>query len=161
MMYDIYTSNVDGFFYLNMKLAEIKVSYINPNTDRIKITHSQSIYEVLLRHWTLDTIEYHEESKIILLNRANELLGIYELSKGGITGTVVDIRIILAVALKCNASSIILVHNHPSGNLAPSNADKSITLKLKEACKLLDLILLDHLIISKKSYYSFADSGNL
>lgn len=144
-----------------MQLAEIKVSYINQQAQRQKVVHSKSIYEVILPQWNSETIEYIEEAKIILLNRANEILGLYELSKGGISGTVVDIRIILGVALKCNASAIVLIHNHPSGNLIPSEQDKIITKKLREASKLLDLLLLDHLIISKNSYYSFADDGTL
>lgn len=144
-----------------MQLAEIKVSYINQSTDRHRVLHSKSIYDTVLPTWSPDTIEYLEEAKIILLNRANEILGLYELSKGGISGTVVDIRIILGVALKCNASSIVLIHNHPSGNLQPSEPDIKITTKLRQACTLLDLVLLDHLIISKEGYYSFADSGTL
>jgi DNA repair protein RadC len=144
-----------------MQLAEIKVSYINHSTQRLKVLHSKAIYEAILPLWNTETIEYIEESKIILLNRANEILGVYELSKGGISGTVVDIRIILGVALKCNASAIVLIHNHPSGNLQPSEPDSRITRQLREACKILDLVLLDHLIISKDSYYSFADNGTL
>ena len=114
-----------------------------------------------MKYWSLDIIEYQEEVKVILLNRANVVLGIYELSKGGISGTVVDVRIILGVALKCNASSIVLVHNHPSGNLKPSEPDKDITSKVKEACRILEVPLLDHLIISRYGYFSFADSGIL
>lgn len=144
-----------------MQLAEIKVSYINQSTQRLKVLHSKAIYEAILPLWNSETIEYIEESKIILLNRANEILGVYELSKGGISGTVVDIRIILGVALKCNASAIVLIHNHPSGNLQPSEPDSMITRQLRKACHLLDLVLLDHLIISKDSYYSFADNGTL
>lgn len=144
-----------------MQLAEIKVSYNNPNPKRIKIINSQAIFDLLLEHWNLDLIEFTEEAKLILLNRANIVLGVYELSKGGLSGTVVDIRVILGVALKCNSSGIILVHNHPSGNLEPSEPDKKITKILKEACKLLEVVLLDHLIISKEGYYSFADNGTL
>ncbi|MCO6147388.1 JAB domain-containing protein [Flavobacterium sp. NRK1] len=144
-----------------MQLAEIKVSYTNQSTQRQKIMHSKDIYKAILPTWNLETIEYIEESKIILLNRANEILGVYELSKGGISGTVVDIRVILGVTLKCNASALVLIHNHPSGNLQPSEPDKGITTKLREACMLLDLALLDHLIISKEYYYSFADNGTL
>lgn len=144
-----------------MQLAEIKVSYTNQSTQRLKILSSKSIYEAIVSKWNSETIEYIEEAKVILLNRANEILGVYELSKGGISGTIVDIRVILGVALKCNASGIILIHNHPSGNLQPSEPDKVITTKLREACKLLDLLLLDHLIISKEGYYSFADTGIL
>lgn len=144
-----------------MKVAEIKVSYINQQAQRQKVLHSRAIYDVILLQWDSGSLEYVEEAKIILLNRGNEILGVYELSKGGISGTIVDIRIILGVALKCNASAIVLVHNHPSGNLQPSEADKEITNRLRGASKLLDLVLLDHLIISKNGYYSFADNGLL
>ena len=144
-----------------MEVAEIKVSYSNTNPDRVQVTNSQNIFEVIMKHWDLDILEYQEQIKVILLNRANIVLGIYEMSKGGISGTVVDIRIILGVALKCNASAIILVHNHPSGKLVPSEHDKAITKRLKEACNLLEVYLLDHLIISKFGYYSFADEGTL
>ena len=153
---------MDGFFYFKlMEVAEIKVSYSNTNLERIKITNSQIMYEVIMKHWNLDIIEYQEEVKVILLNRANIVLGIYELSKGGISGTVVDIRIILGVALKCNASAIILVHNHPSGKLVPSEPDKVITTKLQQACNILDIGLLDHIIVSLFGYYSFADNDLL
>lgn len=144
-----------------MKVAEIKVSYSNRNKDKVKITSSQSVYNLAINHWDLNIIEFQEEVKVILLNRANVVLGVYEMSKGGISGTVVDIRIILAVALKTNASGIILIHNHPSGNLEPSVVDKQITNRLKEACKLLDIALLDHVIISPLTYFSFSDRGIL
>lgn len=148
------------FFFLKlMEVAEIKVSYSNTNPIKVKVTNSQIAYDVILKHWDLNILEFQEEVKVMLFNRASILLGIYEMSKGGITSTVVDIRIILAVALKCNATSIILVHNHPSGRLVPSEQDKAITKKLKNACELLDLTLQDHLIITKHSYYSFNNSG--
>lgn len=141
-----------------MQVAEIKVSYSNNNVERIKVTNSQILYNLVLKQWDLDLIEFQEEVKIVLLNRANVVLGIYEMSKGGTSGTVVDIKIILGIALKCNASSIVITHNHPSGTLEPSEPDKSITKKLKDACKILDLNLLDHLIVTGKGYYSFSDN---
>lgn len=144
-----------------MQLAEIKVSYSSINQERVKVTNSKIVYDLLRNQWNPHTIEYQEELKVVLLNRANVILGVYELSKGGMSGTVVDIKMILAVALKCNASGIILGHNHPSGNLEPSEPDKIITKKLKESCKILELLLLDHIIISRDSYYSFADNGTL
>lgn len=147
---------MDGFNI--MEVAEIKVSYSNNNIERIKVTNSQILYNLILRQWDLDLIEFQEEVKIVLLNRANIVLGLYEMSKGGTSGTVVDIKIILGIALKCNASSIVITHNHPSGTLEPSEPDKSITKKLKEACRILDLNLLDHLIITGKGYYSFSDN---
>ncbi len=153
-------SEVGGFsFFKFMEVSEIKVSYSNTNLEKIKVTNSQILFDVIIKQWNLDIIQYQEEVKVVLLNRANIVLGIYEMSKGGISGTVVDIRIILGVALKCNASSIVLVHNHPSGNLNPSEQDKVITKKLKNACELLDLNLLDHLIITNTDYYSCKDNG--
>ena len=141
-----------------MEVAEIKVSYSNKNLERIKVTNSQILYNLVLKQWDLDLIEFQEEVKIVLLNRANIVLGLYEMSKGGTSGTVVDIKIILGIALKCNASSIVITHNHPSGTLEPSEPDKSITKKLKEACRILDLNLLDHLIVTGQGYYSFSDN---
>ncbi len=142
-----------------MEVAEIKVSYSTNQVDKIKLTNCVEVFEFILSKWDLDIIEFQEECKIILVNRANFVLGIYDLSKGGITGTVVDIRVILSVALKCNASGIILVHNHPSGNLKASEADKTITEKLKNACDLLEISLIDHLIISRHSFFSFTQDG--
>ncbi len=144
-----------------MRVAEIKVSYSTNLVDRIKLTDCNKVFNFILSNWNLDLIEFQEECKIILLNRANIVLGIHELSKGGISGTVVDIRIILSVALKCNATGIILVHNHPSGNMKPSEDDRRVTRKLKECCLLLDLTLLDHFIISKDNFYSFSQEGIL
>lgn len=153
-------ANFRRIFFLNlMKVSEIKVSYSNRNPKKVKVTNSQIIYGVLIDHWDHDIIEYQEELKVVFLNKANIVLGIYEMSKGGISGTIVDNRIILGVALKCNASSIVVAHNHPSGNLNPSDADKTVTKKLKDACKLLDIEFLDHLIITKLGYYSFNDEG--
>ena len=144
-----------------MIASEISVSYSNNNPVKVKVTSSKLMYNLILKHWNLELIEYQEEVKIILLNRSNIVLGIHELSKGGITGSVVDIRVVLGVALKCGASSIIMIHNHPSSKLIASEADKTITKKLKQACSLLDIQLLDHLIISKDGYYSFGDDGQL
>jgi DNA repair protein RadC len=102
-----------------------------------------------------------EEVKILLLNKANKVLGIYDLSKGGISSSIIDIKIVLSIALKTLTSGIIIVHNHPSGNLNPSKADIDTTEKLKSACNLMDITVLDHLIISRNNYYSFADDGLL
>lgn len=141
-----------------MEIAEIKVSYSTNIAERVKITNSQIIYNLFISNWNLDLVEFQEEVKIVLLNKANIVLGIHDLAKGGVSGSVVDIRIILGVALKCNASSVILAHNHPSGNLIPSEQDKAITQKLKEACSIIDIVLLDHLIITKEDYFSFSDN---
>lgn len=142
-----------------MEVAEIKVSYTTNRADKIKLTNCIETYQFIISQWNLDIIEFQEECKVILVNRSNFVLGVYELSKGGISGTVVDIRIILSVALKCNASGIILVHNHPSGNMTASELDKKITRKLYNACELLEIVLIDHLIICRNNFLSFKQDG--
>ncbi len=141
-----------------MEIAEVQVSYNTTHKEHLKIKDSNSTYELLLSCWNKNTIELQEEFKVLLLNRNNQVLGIYSLSKGGVSGTIVDSKLLFSVALKANASGIILSHNHPSGNTNPSEVDKAITNKTKEASKLLDIQLLDHLVITKDSYYSFADN---
>ena len=143
------------------EVSEIKVSYSTTNTPKVKITSGDIAFELLLSLWDLDTIELQEEFKVLLLNRANEVLGIYPLSKGGITGTVVDSRLIFAVALKCNATGIILCHNHPSGTLKPSNTDITLTKSIKKCADFLDITLIDHLIITKNGFFSFLNEGYL
>ncbi|MGF1583772.1 MAG: DNA repair protein RadC [Bacteroidales bacterium] len=101
----------------------------------------------------------HEEFWILLLNRSNRLIDVLRTSQGGISGTVTDIRMILKNAILYTASSIVLCHNHPSGNLKPSSADMSITKKMVEAAKLMDIKVLDHIILADRNYFSFADEG--
>ena len=101
----------------------------------------------------------HEEFWVLLLNRNNLVIDKMIISRGGITGTVIDVRIIMKMALECLACSIILCHNHPSGNLIPSEADKEITRKIKDAGKLFDISVLDHVIVGNNSYFCFADEG--
>ncbi|NNF34914.1 MAG: JAB domain-containing protein [Saprospiraceae bacterium] len=142
-----------------MKISEIEIAYKNTQTDRVKLRNSYAVKQLLMDNWNMDTIELLEEFKIILLNRAHYVLGIYPLSKGGITGTVADVRLIFSTALKCNATSVILAHNHPSGNRNPSEIDIRLTKKIKKAGELLDIGILDHIILTKDDYYSFADSA--
>lgn len=144
-------------------VSEIELSYKTRTkaVDRPKITSSFAAYQIALQIWNPNKIEFLEECKILLLNNSNKVLGAYEVSSGGITGTVVDLRLIFAAALKANATAIILMHNHPSGNLTASEADRNITKKVKEAGKILDIQLLDHLIVTSEHYYSFADEGAL
>ena len=123
----------------------------------IRLTSSQAVYDFIIENWDLSTIQLYEEFKVIYLNRHNNVLGVYTISRGGIAGTVVDPKLVFAIALKVAASSLILVHNHPSGNLQPSEADKSITKRLKQAGKLLEVNVLDHLIVTAESFFSFAD----
>jgi len=140
-------------------IKEIKLSYSNNGVEAVKVTDSNSAYKILLDNWDKDTIQLQEEFKVLLLNQDNIVLGIYNLSKGGVSGTVVDVKLLLASAIKANASSIIIAHNHPSGNLKPSENDNRLTKKIKEACKLVDLSLLDHLIVTKDGFFSYSDSG--
>jgi DNA repair protein RadC len=143
------------------ELAEIQVYYSTQNTQKEKINSVQTAYEFLLKSWNLGTLELQEEFKVLLLNRANNALGIYSLSKGGISGTIVDVRLLFAVALKCNASGVIICHNHPSGNTTPSEADITLTKKIKKCSELFDITLIDHLIITKSTFYSFSTEGLL
>lgn len=108
-----------------------------------------------------DTIEIFECFSVIYLNKASKPISWAHLSQGGISGTVADIKLIFTHALLCGASAMICIHNHPSGSMKPSEADIEITKKIKESGKILDIVLLDHLILTKNSYYSFADEGRL
>ena len=143
----------------NTQVSEIQVSYTPNLLVDMSIKNSKKSFELMLNEWEQDKLQMQEEAKILLLNRNNNVLGIYSLAKGGLTSCVVDVRIILSIALKTLATGIILVHNHPSGNLKPSQADLDITKKLKQSCDLLDISFLDHLIITKDNYFSFADEG--
>ncbi|MCV2484398.1 JAB domain-containing protein [Flavobacterium sp. SH_e] len=131
------------------------------NSERPHITSSRYAYSLIKDCWDPGKIEFLEQFKVLLLNQSNKVLGIYEASSGGITGTVVDIRLLFAAALKAGAVGLIITHNHPSGSLLPSNPDRYITAKIAQAGELLDIKLLDHLIITEESYYSFADEGAL
>lgn len=142
-----------------MKVAEIEVCYKPKVNKSITIKQSQDVYNLLLGLYPTGTLQMQEEVKVILLNRANAVLGVYHHSKGGLSSCIIDVKLILSVALKGLASSIILVHNHPSGNLIPSKADISITKKMKRACKHLEILLLDHIIISDRGYLSLANEG--
>jgi DNA repair protein RadC len=145
-------------------VSEVKLVYKTKvkASDRKKINGSQDAFNILYEYWDKETIEHVEEFKIILLNRANMVLGIASLFRGGVVGTVIDNMVIFQYALKANAAQIILAHNHPSGNLKPSNADISITKKIKEAARYLDITVLDHIILSiDERYYSFAEEGVL
>ncbi|MGB8705292.1 MAG: DNA repair protein RadC [Gillisia sp.] len=126
--------------------------------EQVKINSSSTIFEVLQP--VLGELT-HEEFWILYLNNANKLIEQVQISKGGITGTLVDVRITLRKALELGATSLILAHNHPSGNLNPSEADKQLTKKLKTASESLDIKILDHIIVTEKSYFSFADEGIL
>jgi DNA repair protein RadC len=125
------------------EIAEIKVSYNSVSTPEVKITSVQKAAEILLSTWDKDTIELQEEFKVMFLNRANLVLGIYPLSKGTTSGTLVDVKLIFGVALKSNASGII------------------ITKKIKKCADFLDITLIDHIIVTKNGYFSFSNEGKI
>ena len=125
---------------------------------RARISSSRDAYEQI-QPYLLDLP--HEEFWLLLLNRANEVIKPVQVSQGGVSGTVADPKIIFKFAIECLASAIILVHNHPSGNLKPSEADKELTRRLYNAGKLLEIPVLDHLIFTDGGYLSFADEGRL
>jgi len=125
---------------------------------RHQIKESKDVFDLM--HPILSDL-HHEEFWVILLNQANKVVQQFNLSKGGISGTVIDVRLIMEKALYQHASSLILCHNHPSGNRNPSKADISITKKLHDAGKILDITVLDHIIIAENNYFSFADEGIL
>lgn len=146
------------------QVSELTISYkpkVKPS-DRCSIRFSQDAYKLLMEQaFNDDILEYKEYFKLVLLNGANKVLGITTISEGGMDGTVVDVRLIMQTALLAHSSSIILAHNHPSGQLKPSPQDDRITKKIKEAAKLMDIRIQDHLIVTGDNYYSYADEGRL
>jgi len=154
--------NVMNVSVLNM-VTEVELVYkskVKPS-ERPQLKTSKDSYQLLLQTWDENKIEFVEQFKVVLMNRAQRVLGIYELSTGGVTGTVADIKLVFMAALKSNACSLIISHNHPSGNLKPSRAVEDLTHKIKAAGTLLDIQVLDHVIVTTEGYFSFADEGLL
>ena len=145
------------------QVSEIELIYKSKYkaSTRPVVRESKDAYDVFKQDWDQNKIDFFEQFKVLLLNRANRVLAIYEVSSGGITGTVADPRLIFSAALKANAVSLVLAHNHPSGNLKPSRADEDLTQKIKQAGAYLDIKVMDHIIITSEGYLSFADEGLL
>lgn len=144
--------NIAASFELGRRKSDLD------SLERIKITSSKTAYQLLQKR--LSDLP-HEEFWLLILNRANQVIKEEFISKGGISGTIVDVRLICKSAIENNASGIIIAHNHPSGQIIPSKQDKEITIKLKSALILFDVSLLDHLIIGDLNYFSFADENLL
>jgi len=142
-------------------IAEIELSYKprKVQTIRTKITNSEDAYNVFIETWDNKTIQLYEEFKVALLNNSNEVLGICSLSKGGMSATLVDLRLLFSIALKSCASAIITAHNHPSGKLKPSTSDISIYRRINEVAKFHDIKYLDNLIVTTCGKYSFSDEN--
>jgi DNA repair protein RadC len=142
-------------------LKEINALYkAEKEIHNIKISSSSVVNEFIRKIYPVD-ITYREAMLVLYLNNSNRTISYSIVSIGGLTGTLADVRIILKDALLSRATAMILIHNHPSSTLIASSADKAITKKVKEAAGLMDIKLLDHLIITADSFYSFADNGNL
>lgn len=144
-------------------IAEIHVRYTSQflKCGIERVTQSRDAELVFREVWNDDTIQLQEEFKVMYLNRSNRIIGICNHSRGGISGTVVDNRLVLATGLKAAASGFILCHNHPSGNLKPSQNDIQLTKRLKLAGEHVEIQLMDHLILTHEGYYSFADNGGI
>jgi DNA repair protein RadC len=145
-------------------LNEIEIRYRRkPIQQEVRRIQNSSDAIALLRLlYDKNKIHYKEESIAIFLNRNNDVLGFQKLSSGGLTGTIVDARILFSIALKTLSSGIILSHNHPSGNLKPSSQDVSLTHRLRKFGNMIDVCLLDHIIVDDTfNYYSFAEEGTL
>lgn len=151
--------------YSKMQLPELSLKWkggVKPS-ERIQLKTSQDTERAFRLIFDADQIEYREEFLMILMNRNNKCLGFVKISSGGITGTVVDVRMIMQHALLSGATGIMLAHNHPSGSIAPSAQDEKLTKQINEAGKIMEIKLLDHIIMTGEpgSYYSFADEGKI
>jgi DNA repair protein RadC len=145
------------------QVAEVELTYKSnvKASLRPKITSSRDAYDVLKKCWNEGKIDFVEQFKVLLLNRANKVIGVYEVSSGTTVSTVADPKSVFIAAIKANACAIIIAHNHPSGNLAPSDSDRKLTKELKDAGNFLQIPILDHIIITSESYFSFTDEGLL
>lgn len=141
------------------RLNEIQLSYKRQQLfkEMVSVENSESAYNVLHGLWDQNRIELVEDFKVLVLNSALRILGVYDVSSGGTNGVAVDTKMIFVAALKANATGIILAHNHPSGNLMPSKQDIQFTARLKSAGDLLDIKVQDHIIVTNDGYYSFGD----
>lgn len=146
---------------LDYKVGEVELTYKLTTRNKNKVSSSADAYQILLPTFKAGTIDYKEYFKVLYLNQANQVLGFTQISEGGITETSVDVRVILQAALLTNSVSLILAHNHPSGNLKPSKQDLELTQSIKEAAELMRIRVLDHIILTSDKYYSFADEGEI
>lgn len=138
---------------------EIKLSYSRKGNCERGITSSRDAVDIFREHFDAEEIDYRESFFALYMNQANRVLGIKKISECGISSTLVDVRIVMQAALLCNASGIIIAHNHPSGNLRPSSCDIKMTAQIKEASKILSMSLLDHVILTSDAHFSFADEA--
>ena len=142
----------------NNFIPEFKIQSIQSDFTKVKLTNTQAAANYLRQFYTGD-IDIFESSFILLLNNSMQTIGFAKISQGGITGTVIDPRIVAHYAVKCLATAVIIAHNHPSGNLNPSESDKKVTEKIHKGLSLLDIDLIDHIILTSQGFTSFRDEG--
>lgn len=144
------------------KIPQIKLSYVSDREATYPFIKSSPIAIELLRdEFDSDEMDYRETFKVVYMNRRNKAVGVHTISNGGTSSTIVDIKMILTGALLSNAHSVIVAHNHPSGNTEPSIEDDKLTERIKQGCAAVDIKLLDHVILSSEGYYSYNDNGRL
>jgi DNA repair protein RadC len=142
----------------NNTISEVQISYAPTSNKKLKVTSSADAEKCCRDIWNKD-VSYKESMYVLLLNRANTVLGFNLLSTGGTSSTVVDVKVLFQLLVKSNAHAFILAHNHPSGSLKASTEDKRLTTKVKEAAVLFDMKLLDHIILTSENYLSMSDEG--
>ena len=142
-------------------MPEITLKYKTSNYKKTKISTSLDAFQVLLQLYDEDTVDYRETAFVLFLNKANNTIGWMKISEGGTSATVIDPKMIFATALKCNASGIILSHNHPSGQLRASDEDRKMTSNLATIGYIMGIEVLDHVIVCRSGYYSMNDEGEM
>ena len=142
-------------------MPEITLKYKTGNYKKTKISTSLDAFQVLLQLYDDDTVDYKETAFVLFLNKANNTIGWMKISEGGTSATVIDPKMIFATALKCNASGIILSHNHPSGQLRASDEDRKMTSNLATIGYIMGIEVLDHVIVCRSGYYSMNDEGEM
>lgn len=144
-------------------VTEVDLVYRNQTNPEecATVTQPDDAYDLFLKTWDMDKIDLQEQFRIMLLDRSHHCLGVSTVATGGIALCLVDLKIVFALALKARASSIILAHNHPSGSKLPSKADEDLTTRFMAAGKILDLPVLDHLIVTRDGFMSFANEGKM
>jgi DNA repair protein RadC len=146
---------------MDFMAAEVTLQYKTQCQKKGKAMSAREAYDILVSTFREGTIDYKEYAKVLYLNQANEVVAYNTVSEGGITETAIDIRLVLQGALLTNATQVLLAHNHPSGNLKPSPQDNMITQRLKKACEIMRIHLVDHLIITSTGYYSYREEGRI
>ncbi len=147
-----------------MKLPEIELTLKFKGAKKSELRQiktSRDCADIMREIFNADTFDWFEEFVMVCLNQAQKVIGFYKVSSGGMTATLADLRIIATVALNSAATHVVIAHNHPSGSIRPSDADKSLTQRVKDGLALLDIKLIDHIILTDESFFSFSDEGYL